>query len=94
MLTHSYRYPEAKVIGTDISPIQPNWVPQNCRFVVDDAEQTFSYKNDKFDLVHLRNLSQCIDDWDKLLAEVYRCTKPGGYAEMDEMGSEFSSRKQ
>lgn len=24
-------YPEAEVIGTDISPIQPSWVPPNLR---------------------------------------------------------------
>lgn len=27
-------YPEALVIGTDLSPIQPGWVPPNCRFYV------------------------------------------------------------
>ncbi len=27
-------YPEAIVIGTDLSPIQPGWVPPNCRFYV------------------------------------------------------------
>lgn len=32
------KYPAAQVIGFDLSPIQPAWVPPNCRFIVDDAE--------------------------------------------------------
>jgi methylase of polypeptide subunit release factors len=30
--------PEATVLGTDLSPIQPNLVPQNCSFEIDDLE--------------------------------------------------------
>lgn len=26
----------AKIIGTDLSPIQPSWIPTNLRFLVDD----------------------------------------------------------
>ncbi|KAL1963768.1 hypothetical protein VTN77DRAFT_7834 [Rasamsonia byssochlamydoides] len=29
-------YPSAQVIGTDLSPIQPPWVPPNCVFEIDD----------------------------------------------------------
>lgn len=32
-------YPSCQVIGTDLSPVQPTWVPPNCRFDVDDFEQ-------------------------------------------------------
>ena len=31
-------YPTCQVIGTDLSPIQPTWVPTNCRFEPDDFE--------------------------------------------------------
>ncbi|KAE9969589.1 hypothetical protein BLS_005308 [Venturia inaequalis] len=31
-------YPSAEVIGTDLSMIQPDWVPPNLRFDIDDAE--------------------------------------------------------
>jgi len=31
-------YPTAQVLGTDLSPVQPSWVPPNCRFEVDDFE--------------------------------------------------------
>ncbi|KAI5819562.1 methyltransferase [Pyronema omphalodes] len=79
------QYSMAEVIGTDLSPIQPHWVPPNCRFEVDDAELDWTYKDNEFDLIHLRNVAQGIGKWDKVMGEVYRCTKPGGYAEMAEV---------
>lgn len=33
------KYPDCQVLGTDLSPVQPSWVPPNCRFDVDDFEQ-------------------------------------------------------
>ncbi|KAF8538708.1 S-adenosyl-L-methionine-dependent methyltransferase [Trichophaea hybrida] len=80
------QHPEAHVIGTDLSPIQPAWVPPNCVFQVDDAEQEWTFQTDTFDFVHSRNLAQCIGDWPKLMAEIYRCTKPRGYCQLGEMG--------
>jgi ubiquinone/menaquinone biosynthesis C-methylase UbiE len=66
------QYPSAEVIGTDLSPIQPKWVPPNCRFVVDDAERSeWDWRPDSFDLVHCRNLAQSICDWPRLLSQAY-----------------------
>ncbi|EQK98866.1 hypothetical protein OCS_05417 [Ophiocordyceps sinensis CO18] len=31
-------YPSAEIFGTDISPIQPTWVPPNCVFHIEDAQ--------------------------------------------------------
>src|SRR5580692_8644625 len=39
------QYPSASVIGTDLSPIQPAFVPPNCRFEVDDAEDPWLYSH-------------------------------------------------
>jgi hypothetical protein len=39
-----------------------------------------------FDFIHVRNLSQSISDWPKLLAEVYKCAKPGGWVEIGDLG--------
>ncbi|KKA20747.1 UMTA methyltransferase family protein [Rasamsonia emersonii CBS 393.64] len=44
-------YPSAQVIGTDLSPIQPPWVPPNCTFEIDDFENDCLYKT-KFDFIH------------------------------------------
>ncbi|KAF8250346.1 S-adenosyl-L-methionine-dependent methyltransferase [Wilcoxina mikolae CBS 423.85] len=78
------KYPMAEVIGLDLSPIQPAWVPPNCRFEVDDAELDWTYSSDHFDFIHARDLGQAVSDWPKLLSQAYRCTKPGGYIELSE----------
>lgn len=39
-----------------------------------------------FDFVHVRNLVQSITRWDVLLAEAFRCCRPGGYIELSEAG--------
>ncbi|KAF8544005.1 putative TAM domain methyltransferase [Trichophaea hybrida] len=79
-------FPEAEVIGFDLSPIQPSQTPPNCRFEVDDAEKDWMYRPDSFDFVHLRNLAQAITDWPKVISQAYRVTKPGGYVELAENG--------
>jgi hypothetical protein len=48
-------YPDTEVMGLDLSPIQPCWVPPNVQFLVDDVEDTW-LAGDDFDFVHLRNM--------------------------------------
>ncbi len=48
-------YPGAEVTGLDLSPIQPDWVPPNVQFIVDDVEDTW-LAGDNHDFVHLRNM--------------------------------------
>ena len=46
-------FPSAAVIGTDLSPIQPSWVPPNAKFVIEDAESDWLYSPAKaFDYIH------------------------------------------
>jgi SAM-dependent methyltransferase len=80
------QYPEAEVTGIDLSPIQPVWVPPNCRFEVDDAEKEWTFKDNYFDLIHIRNITQGIDDWSKVMASAFKCAKPGSYVELNEIG--------
>ena len=75
-------HPAAEVIGTDLSPIQPSWVPPNCRFIVDDVEDEWVCSN--FDFVHGRGMAGSIKNWDLLYARVLEHLKPGGYLEMQE----------
>ncbi|KAI5811846.1 S-adenosyl-L-methionine-dependent methyltransferase [Pyronema omphalodes] len=78
------KYPMAEVIGIDLSPIQPDWVPANCRFEVDDAMMEWTFKNDFFDLIHCRNIASGVSDWNHLVTQMMRCTIPGGYVELCE----------
>lgn len=75
------QYPSAEVIGFDISPIQPSWVPPNLRFEIDDAQLPWTYKSSYFDFVHIRNLHGGISDWPALYRHCFRCTRAGGYIE-------------
>ena len=74
--------PDVDVIGTDLSPIQPGWVPPNCNFYVDDAEADWNYE--PFTLIHGRSLGGSISDWPRYYQQCYDSLEPGGYLEMQE----------
>ncbi|KAF5615166.1 methyltransferase [Fusarium tjaetaba] len=78
-------YPNATVAGVDLSPIQPDWVPGNCMFHVDDYEDEWTYReSEKFDYIHGRALSGTSADWMKFYKQALNNMKPGGYMEMQE----------
>ncbi|EMD63708.1 hypothetical protein GGP41_005655 [Bipolaris sorokiniana] len=78
-------FPGAEVIGTDLSPIQPTWVPPNVKFYIDDAESEWVYSPaEAFDYIHCRNMSGSISDWDKFVRQTFTHTKPGGWVEFQE----------
>ncbi|KAM0215294.1 hypothetical protein ACHAQI_003076 [Fusarium lateritium] len=72
-------FPSAKVVATDITPSQPNFVPPNLEFQIDDAQQEWTFEPESFDFIHIRYLQGSINDWDKLYSQVYKCLKPGGW---------------
>ncbi|KAI0019321.1 S-adenosyl-L-methionine-dependent methyltransferase [Xylariomycetidae sp. FL0641] len=74
-------YPNCEVIGTDISPTQPGWLPPNLRFEIDDCcTQAWTYAAGSFDLVHVRYLFGSVPDWAALYGEAFRAARPGtGY---------------
>lgn len=74
-------YPAAEVVGFDISPIQPSWVPPNCQFHIDDAQLEWTYRPASFDFVHIRALYGSIGDWGALYRQAFRVLRPGGYLE-------------
>ncbi|PQE20072.1 TAM domain methyltransferase protein [Rutstroemia sp. NJR-2017a BBW] len=76
-------FPSAEVTGIDLSPIQPAWVPTNCKFIVDNAEEDWVYSS-KFDLIHWRVLASGIRDWPRLFAQAYANVKEGGWVEAQE----------
>jgi hypothetical protein len=49
------QHPGSEVIGTDLSPIQPEYVPPNCRFEIDDIEDEWMFST-KFDYVRIHQL--------------------------------------
>ncbi|OKL62917.1 hypothetical protein UA08_01993 [Talaromyces atroroseus] len=84
-------FPQAEVLGTDLSPIQPSWFPSNCRFEVDDAESEWLYGNKPFDYIHGRGMTGGIGDWRKLIRQAYDNLRPGGWLELQEYETEIMS---
>ncbi|PUU78206.1 S-adenosyl-L-methionine-dependent methyltransferase [Tuber borchii] len=77
-------YPSSQVIGTDLSPIQPSWVPPNVSFQIDDAESDWTFAGDSFDLIHIRHLNGGIKNWGKLIKQSFDPLKPGGWLDVAE----------
>ena len=63
-------YPSASVLGVDLSPIQPEWVPPNVQFMVDDVESPWLRPLNHFDYVHARHTVMAIRNWPKLMERV------------------------
>ncbi|KAF4446955.1 hypothetical protein F53441_9426 [Fusarium austroafricanum] len=79
------QHPSADVLGVDLSPIQPNFVPPNCRFEVDDITSEWTYPDNTFDFIHVRAMIGCIPDWTELYRKAFKHMKPGGWLESVEL---------
>ncbi|RDW56952.1 hypothetical protein BP5796_13019 [Coleophoma crateriformis] len=74
-------YPQAEVVGIDLSPIQPAFVPPNVTFQIDDLEEPWTF-NYKFDLIYARTMSGSLSDWPKFFQQCFENLNPGGYLEI------------
>ncbi|KAL9599941.1 MAG: hypothetical protein Q9219_003503 [cf. Caloplaca sp. 3 TL-2023] len=79
-------FPAAQVVGTDLSPIQPTWVPPNCVFEVDNVTAEWTFRKNSFDFIHSREMFGSIADWDEYFRQCYVHLKPGGWVEALERG--------
>ncbi|KAK2808344.1 hypothetical protein FQN50_004729 [Emmonsiellopsis sp. PD_5] len=77
-------YPNARVTGIDLSPIQPTFIPPNCVFEIDDITLPWTYPHDHFDFIHIREMFGSIPDWDLFFKNCLSSLKPGGYLEIVE----------
>ncbi|KAL1637258.1 hypothetical protein SLS58_009445 [Diplodia intermedia] len=81
-------FPGADITGTDLSPIQPEWVPENVQFVIDDAqEEDWLIKPDSYDYIHTRVLLGSFEDFREVVKKSYKYLKPGGWMESQEFYS-------
>jgi SAM-dependent methyltransferase len=77
-------FPSAQVIGTDLSPIQPSYVPPNCQFFIEDCEDPWDFSQ-KFDLVHGRALLSCFSKPRTVIASIFEALAPGGFFELQDI---------
>ncbi|KJZ70012.1 hypothetical protein HIM_10593 [Hirsutella minnesotensis 3608] len=78
------KYPSASVVGLDLSPIQPQIVPPNVQFYVEDVERDWN-EIAAYDFIHCRGMSGSITDWPTLFHKIYQALRPGGIIEIHEM---------
>ncbi|KAI0121289.1 S-adenosyl-L-methionine-dependent methyltransferase [Xylariales sp. AK1849] len=74
--------PSAKVVGTDLSAIQPDAdkIPPNCNFIKEDSEEEWLFPH-KFDYIHLRFVFSCFDDAKRVFQHAVDNLNPGGWIE-------------
>ncbi|KAL6352360.1 hypothetical protein LRP88_14342 [Fusarium phalaenopsidis] len=76
--------PEAEVIGVDLSPIQPSFVPPNVIFEIDDLEKEWTWTK-KFDFIFARMMLGCFQDFPQIIKVAFNNLEPGGYLELQDM---------
>ncbi|KAJ4289302.1 hypothetical protein N0V88_007053 [Collariella sp. IMI 366227] len=84
------RYTNAQVTGTDVSAMQPTWLPPNCQFIVDDANLPWAFSKG-FDFIHARMMNGTITDWAKFYREAFYSCNPGGWMESHEASFKWRS---
>ncbi|KAL1877974.1 hypothetical protein Daus18300_002328 [Diaporthe australafricana] len=75
-------HPQATVIGTDLSMIQPIDVVSNVQFFKEDSEHSDWIHPHPFDYVHLRLAVSCFDDHRTVIRKSFDSLKPGGWIEL------------
>lgn len=86
----AYKHPSAEIVGVDIAPVQPDWVPPNCTFEIDDVEDEWLYSS-PFDFIYGREFIMAIRDWPRLIGQAFKHLKPGGWFELSGTIPELSS---
>ncbi|KZL85556.1 methyltransferase domain-containing protein, partial [Colletotrichum incanum] len=76
-------FPNAEILGNDLSAIQPSWVPPNVEFEVDDVESSW-VNEQKYDFIFCRYMAGSVVDWPKLISNIYNNLNPGGWVEFQD----------
>jgi len=73
-------FPHIEVLGVDLSPIQPQLVPSNLKFEVDNLEDDWAFSH-KFDFIFSRQMIVAIENWPRLVGQVYEWVNPPPFFE-------------
>ena len=89
----SDEFPDAVVVGLDVVPGKPQ-PPPNYRYVRANLLQGLPFADDTFDFVHQRLMLSAIPgaDWQPLIQEMARVTRPFGLIELAEIGDRMEPR--
>jgi hypothetical protein len=64
-------HPSATVLGIDLSPIQPEFVPVNCSFRVDNVEDDW-VPEENYDFIHSRAMLAAIKNWRRFIHQAFQ----------------------
>ncbi|KAK3368361.1 S-adenosyl-L-methionine-dependent methyltransferase [Podospora didyma] len=78
----------AEVIGVDLSPVQPSFVPPNCSFEIDDLEKDWTWSK-PFDFIFSRFMTGSFANNKEIVKKVYDQLEPGGWFEAQDMAVPF-----
>jgi SAM-dependent methyltransferase len=88
----SEKWPNAQVTGVDLSPIQPNFVPLNVKFEVDDVEDDWTWPENHFDVIYSQfMLSGSIANIRRYFEQAFKHCRAGGYFEIHDLYTKVSS---
>jgi SAM-dependent methyltransferase len=73
-------HPEAQVIGVDLSPIQPKFMPPNVLFEIDDVEEPWTFSK-PFDFIFARMAVQFFGSPSRFFEQALENLSPGGWIE-------------
>lgn len=74
-------YPQSQVLGVDLSPVQPGFVPPNLLFQIDDIEEPWTY-GQKFDFIYSRMMVGSLANVPRFFEQSFENLAPGGVLEM------------
>ena len=86
------KFASAQIYGVDLSPIQPDWAPENVKFEIDDIEDEWTWPENHFDLIYSKTmLVGGIKNYKKYFEQAFRHCAPDGYFECLEMTTNIKS---
>ncbi|KAK4161728.1 S-adenosyl-L-methionine-dependent methyltransferase [Cladorrhinum sp. PSN259] len=77
-------HPEAEVLGVDLAPVQPQVIPPNLMFEVDDLEQPWNFTQ-HFDYIHCQLMIGAFQDWPKFFRQSHEFLTPNGITEVHDI---------
>ncbi|GBC26018.1 uncharacterized protein OCT59_020322 [Rhizophagus irregularis] len=87
LLDLSNKYENSYFFGVENIPLYPQEIkPNNLEFIDANVTKGLSFHDNEFDFTHLENMGLVLtpDQWDFVLSELIRVTKPGGYIEVSD----------
>ncbi|KAF4918363.1 putative methyltransferase tdiE [Colletotrichum viniferum] len=78
------------LFAEELTYFQMTIVLSNVKFEIDDVESLWAGV-EKYDYIFVRHMCVSIADWPKLVRNVFKYLNPGGWAEFQDLNSEYYS---